>query len=59
MEWRQIAVEKIVLQVLMVVSVMSLVGSQGCICFAMPEEWYVGLVSSIVLVLCVVYNRKE
>ena len=52
--------EKILIQIVMLVSAMLFVGSQGSICFAMPEEWYASLVSGIVIVLCcLVYNRLE
>ena len=51
--------EKGILQIVMLISAMLFVGSQGCLCFAMPEEWYMSLVSGIVFVVCVVYNSKE
>ena len=50
---------KTILEVVILLASCAFVGSQGAICIAMPREWFVGLVSGLVLVLCIWVHQRE
>ena len=48
-----------ILAVVILLAGCAFVGSQGTICIAMPAEWFAGLVSGLVIVLCIYFHQKE
>ncbi len=48
-----------ILAVVILLAGCAFVGSQGTICIAMPAEWFTGLVSGLVMVLCIYFHQRE
>lgn len=48
-----------ILAVVILLAGCAFVGSQGTICMAMPAEWFAGLVSGLVMVLCIYFHQRE
>ncbi|MBQ7220733.1 MAG: hypothetical protein IJS28_07125 [Synergistaceae bacterium] len=42
-----------------VIAAMTFIASQSTICVAMPQQWFIGLVSACVVVFCVWYRIRR
>ena len=48
-----------ILTTVIVIATLTFVVSQGTLCMAMPQQWYIGLVSASVVVFCVWYRMRR
>lgn len=50
---------KALLEILILFASCAFLGSQIKICVTMPAEWFIGLVSGLVIVLCICFHQRE